>query len=158
MRLCLRLFSPVAVGERLVCLADGIKAPKEGRKMPAVKLLHQQSRSNTKPEHIMGHSFQAVSLLVQAPAGHVAAVPLVSRIHEGLVWSNRDTRTLLDKLALLLFSLAGIIDRKLLLVADNSAPVAALLLPARGLSHINLLCNSNRVTTQRQPDPGSVRP
>ena len=30
------------------------------------------------------------------------------------VWSNRDTRTLLDKLALLLFSLAGIIDRKLL--------------------------------------------
>ena len=45
-RLCLRLFQPVAVGERLVCLADGIKAPKEGRKMPAVKLLHQQSASN----------------------------------------------------------------------------------------------------------------
>ena len=117
-RLCLRLFQPVAVGERLVCLADGIKAPKEGRKMPAVKLLHQQSASNSKPEYIMGHSFQAVSLLVQGPAGHVAAVPLVSRIHEGLVWSNRDTRTLLDKLALLLFSLAGILDRKLLLVAD----------------------------------------
>ena len=117
-RLCLRLFQPVAVGERLVCLADGIKAPKEGRKMPAVKLLHQQSASNSKPEYIMGHSFQAVSLLVQGPAGHVAAVPLVSRIHEGLIWSNRDTRTLLDKLALLLFSLAGIVDRKLLLVAD----------------------------------------
>ena len=116
--LCLRLFQPVAVGERLVCLADGIKAPKEGRKMPAVKLLHQQSASNSKPEYIMGHSLQAVSLLVRGPAGHVAAVPLVSRIHEGLVWSNRDTRTLLDKLALLLFSLAGIIDRKLLLVAD----------------------------------------
>ena len=117
-RLCLRLFQPVAVGERLVCLADGIKAPKEGRKMPAVKLLHQQSASNSKPEYIMGHSFQAVSLLVQGPAGHVAAVPLVSRIHEGLVWSNRDTRTLLDKLALLLFALAAILDRKLLLVAD----------------------------------------
>jgi hypothetical protein len=85
-RLCLRLFQPVAVGGRLVCLADGIKAPKEGRKMPAVKLLHQQSASNSKPEYIMGHSLQAVSLLVQGPAGHVAAVPLVSRIHEGLVW------------------------------------------------------------------------
>ena len=117
-RLCLRLFEPVAVGERLVCLADGIKAPKEGRKMPAVKLLHQQSASNSKPEYIMGHSFQAVSLLVQGPAGNVAAVPLVSRIHEGLIWSNRDMRTLLDKLASLLFSLAGIVDRKLLLVAD----------------------------------------
>ena len=117
-RLCLRLFQPFAVGERLVCLADGIKAPKEGRKMPAVKLLHQQSASNSKPEYIMGHSFQVVSLLVQGPAGHVTAVPLVSRIHEGLVWSNRDTRTLLDKLTLLLFSLAGILDHKLLLVAD----------------------------------------
>ena len=117
-RLCLRLFEPVAVGKHLVCLADGIKAPKEGRKMPAVKLLRQQSESNSKPEYIMGHSFQAVSLLVQGAGGQVAAVPLVSRIHEGLVWSNRDTRTLLDKLALLLFSLAGILDRKLLLVAD----------------------------------------
>jgi len=66
----------------------------------------------------MGHSFRPSVLLVRGSAGHVAAVPLVSRIHEGLVWSNRDTRTLLDKLALLLFSLAGIIDRKLLLVAD----------------------------------------
>jgi hypothetical protein len=28
--------------------------------MPAVKLLHQQSESNTKPEFIMGHSLQAV--------------------------------------------------------------------------------------------------
>ena len=44
---------------------------------------------------------------------------MVSRIHEGMVWSNRDTRTLLDKLALLVFSLAGILDRKLLLVADT---------------------------------------
>ena len=117
-RLCLVLFQPFLVGSRLVCLADGIKAPKEGRKMPAVKLLHQQSASNSKPEYIMGHSFQAVSLLVQGPGGQVAAVPMVSRIHEGLVWSNRDTRTLLDKLAVLLFSLAGILDRKLLLVAD----------------------------------------
>ena len=62
----MRLFEPIAVGGRLVCLADGIKAPKEGRKMPAVKLLHQQSASNSKPDYIMGHSFQAVSLLVRA--------------------------------------------------------------------------------------------
>jgi hypothetical protein len=66
-RLCLRFFEPVAVGERLVCLADGIKAPKEGRKMPAVKLLHQQSASNSKPEYIMGHSFQAVSIRATTP-------------------------------------------------------------------------------------------
>jgi hypothetical protein len=56
-RLCPKLFRPYRVGPRLVCLADGIKAPKEGRKMPAVKRLDQQSASNFKPEYIMGHSF-----------------------------------------------------------------------------------------------------
>ena len=69
--------------------------------MPGVKLLHQQSESNTKPEYIMGHSLQAVSLLVQAAAS-VFAVPLAIRIHEGVVWSNRDRRTLLDKMLALL--------------------------------------------------------
>jgi hypothetical protein len=51
---------------RLVLVGDGIKIPKRGKKMPAVKLLHQQSESNTKPEYIMGHSLQAVGLLVHA--------------------------------------------------------------------------------------------
>jgi hypothetical protein len=102
----LRLFSsPVHVNGRLVLVGDGIKAPKRGRKMPAVKLLHQQSESNTKPEYIMGHSMQAVGLLVHA-AQSVFSVPLAARIHEGLVWSNRDRRTLLDKMLGLLDILA----------------------------------------------------
>ena len=89
--------SPVRVNGRLVLVGDGVKIPKRGKKMPAVKLLYQQSESNTKPEYIMGHSLQAVSLLVHA-AQSVFAVPLAARIHEGLVWSNRDQRTLLDKM------------------------------------------------------------
>jgi len=118
LRLCLTLFRPFEVNSRLVLLADGIKAPKEGRKMPGVKLLHQQSAGNTKPEYIMGHSMQAISLLVHGAAGQVAAVPLVSRIHEGLVFSNRDSSTLLDKLVALLRSLAGVCERRVLLIAD----------------------------------------
>ena len=98
----LRLFpQPLRINGRCVVVGDGIKIPKRGRKMPAVKLLHQQSESNTKPEYIMGHSLQAVSVLVQAAAS-VFAVPLAMRIHEGLVWSNRDRRTLLDKMLALL--------------------------------------------------------
>ena len=57
--------------------------------------------SNTKPEYIMGHSLQAVSILVHAAAS-LFAVPLAIRIHEGLVWTNRDRRTLLDKMLALL--------------------------------------------------------
>lgn len=105
-KLVLRLFpNPVRVNGRRVLVADGIKVGKAGRQMPGVKLLHQESDSNTKPEYIMGHSLQAVSLLVHA-AQSVFAVPLAARIHEGLVWSNRDRRTLLDKLLGLLDILA----------------------------------------------------
>ena len=88
---------------RLVLVGDGIKVAKSGKKMPAVKKLHQESESNTKPEFIMGHSCQAVGILVQGLQS-VAAIPLTARIHEGLVFSNRDTRTLLDKMVELLGS------------------------------------------------------
>lgn len=47
-RLCLVLFRPFQVGSRLVCIADGIKAPKEGNAhawceilAPAVSQQHQ---------------------------------------------------------------------------------------------------------------------
>jgi hypothetical protein len=87
-----------------VLVGDGIKIPKAGRKMPGVKKLHQESDSNTKPEYIFGHSCQAVAVLTQALSS-VFALPLACRIHEGTVFSNRDHRTLLDKMVLLLDSL-----------------------------------------------------
>ena len=92
------------VNGRPVLVGDGIKVAKAGRKMPGVKKLHQQSESNSKPEYIFGHSCQAVALLTQALSS-VFAVPLACRIHEGTVFSNRDQRTLLDKMILLIDSL-----------------------------------------------------
>ncbi len=72
----LRLFSrKVEVNGRLVLVGDGIKIAKQGKKMPGVKLLHQSSQANTKPTYIMGHSFQAVSVLVEAGDGVVAVPP-----------------------------------------------------------------------------------
>jgi hypothetical protein len=92
------------VNGRPVLVGDGIKVAKSGRKMPGVKKLHQQSESNTKPEYIFGHSCQAVAVLAQALSS-VLAIPLACRIHEGVVFSNRDKRTLLDKMILLIDSL-----------------------------------------------------
>ena len=90
---------------RLVLIGDGIKLAKTGRKMPAVKKLHQQSTNNTKPEFIYGHSCQAIALLVGCSRSFFA-LPLTCRIHEGLVFSNRHTKSLLDKMVGLVRSLA----------------------------------------------------
>lgn len=105
-QLVLTLFTNNAtrINGRIILIGDGIKIPKQGKKMPAVKSLHQESESNSKPEYIMGHSYQAVSLLVKSCGTHVA-VPLTKRIHEGLVFSNRCKQTLLDKMIQLIFNL-----------------------------------------------------
>jgi len=103
------------VNGRLIILGDGVKAPKEGRKMPSVKSLHQDSESNSKAEYIMGHSFQALCLLTTS-LGYFFATPIVSQIHEGIVESNRDKRTLLDKMVIMLNSLG--ITQQFYLVAD----------------------------------------
>jgi len=58
-----------------VLVADGKNIAKSGRKMPGVKSLFQHSESNTKPAFIMGHSAQAVSVLVTAGRSTLA-VPL----------------------------------------------------------------------------------
>jgi hypothetical protein len=118
MKLALRLYSPVTFHGFTVLIADGLKVAKEGKKMPAVKSLHQESQDNSKPAFIMGHSFQALGLLVKAGLGQFFCVPLVSRIHEGLVWSNRDKRTLLDKLVGLFFHIAEHVPQKAILIAD----------------------------------------
>jgi hypothetical protein len=115
-KIVLRCFPGVLrINGRIVLLGDGIKVPKEGKKMPAVKCLHQESESNTKPDFIMGHSFQSISLCVSA-CKSTFAVPLASRIHEGVVFSNHDQRTLLDKMVGLLSSLT--ISQPFYFVAD----------------------------------------
>ena len=136
-----------------VLVGDGIKVPKSGRKMPGVKKLHQESDSNTKPEYIFGHSCQAVAVLTQA-LSTVFAVPLVCRIHEGVVFTNRDKRTLMDKMILLIDSLG--MSEPFYFVADayyaNGKIVRGLL--ATG-SHLVTRIRSNSVAFfPATPPPG----
>jgi hypothetical protein len=123
--------------------------------MPAVKLLHQESDSNTKPEYIMGHSLQAVSLLARA-ADSVFAVPLAARIHEGLVWSNRDRRTLLDKMLKLLGIVS--IGQPFYFVADAyyaAGKIVSGLLAQN--NHLVTRVKSNAVAYRPPPQPPAKR-
>jgi hypothetical protein len=145
------------VNGRPVLVGDGIKVAKAGRKMPAVKKLHQSSESNTKPRYIFGHSCQAVALLTQALSS-IFALPLACRIHEGVVFSNRDQRTLLDKMILLIESLG--LKEPFYFVADAYY--------ASGKIVRGLLANGNHLITRVKsnsvawfpappPPPGSPR-
>jgi hypothetical protein len=78
---------------------------------------------------------QVISLLAGGPAAHAAAVPLAARIHEGIVWSNRDQRTLLDKLVLLFLPIAKTLGQPVLLVADAYYASRKIILPLLAAGH-----------------------
>ena len=113
-------------------------------------------------EYIMGHSFQALSLLVHAAGGQVAAVPLTSRIHEGLVFSNRDSRTLLDKLVALLLSITLIWNKPVVLVADAYYASGKVITPLlKNGHHLVTRAKTNAVAYLSAPkvsNPGKGRP
>lgn len=92
------------VNGRCIVVGDGIKIGKEGKKMPGVKWLHQDSESNSKAEYIMGHSIQVAAILAQG-LRTCFAIPLIGEIHEGIRFSCKDSRTLLDKMFSMLVEL-----------------------------------------------------
>lgn len=158
-RWCHDIFPPCTVGTYRVWIADGLKAPKEGRKMPAVKKLHQESANNSKPEFIFGHSFQCISLLTQTAQGFVAAVPLLARICEGVVWTNRDKRTQLDRLVELFLSLSRSIDAAVVLLADAYYATGKVILPLLAAGHhLVTRARNNAVAYRPAPKPKRPRP
>lgn len=67
---------------RLVLIGDHTKVPKDGRRMPAVATLHQDSETSSKPSFFRGHHWGAIALLVRARDKYFAT-PLWASIHEG---------------------------------------------------------------------------
>jgi hypothetical protein len=138
------------VGPYEVYVADGLKVAKEGKKMPGVKKLHQASENNSKPRYTMGHSLQSISILIQNVQKRVAAVPLVTRIHEGVVGSPSDRRTLLDKLVELFNEIVPPGSHPALLVADAYYASRKVILPLMQNGHQLLTrVRSNAVAYQK---------
>ena len=83
-----------------VYLGDGIKVSKEGRKMPGVKRLHQESENVTKAEWIRGHYFGAITLLLEA-GSCLFAVPVTFELQDGIKTTKDDKSTVVDKMSAL---------------------------------------------------------
>ena len=69
----------VKMGDAFIIVGDGVKQFKEGRKMPGVKRLHQESEDSSKGEYIWGHLFGGLGILAEA-AKKSFCIPLVAQI------------------------------------------------------------------------------
>jgi len=68
---------------RYILIGDGVQASKEGRKMPGVKKLHQQSDNSSKGEYIHGHLYGGLGILM-GNAEKIYSVLLSARLHDGI--------------------------------------------------------------------------
>jgi len=66
-----------------VQVTDGVKVIKEGRRIPAVKRLHQESGNSAKPEYINGHLYGAVGVLAEANE-KTYCIPIACEIQDGM--------------------------------------------------------------------------
>jgi hypothetical protein len=74
---------PYKINDRLVLLADHTKTPEDGRKIPAVSTLHQDSETASKPSFFRGHHWGCIAMLMKG-YNKFFATGLYAQIHEGL--------------------------------------------------------------------------
>jgi hypothetical protein len=77
----------------VVLVGDGMKQAKEGRRMPGVKKLHQESENVSKGGYIFGHLFGAIGILAGTPQKWFC-LPLFMNLQDGvktiLGWRKAD--------------------------------------------------------------------
>lgn len=93
--LCVKTHAPVYKEDGMTILVgDGVKQPKEARKMPGVKKMYQESENSSKPEYIFGHLFGAVGALA-GNSKKLFCIPLSLKIHDGIKlirsWDKNET-------------------------------------------------------------------
>ena len=154
LKLCFKIFRPICVDGYMVLLGDGIKVPKEGKKMPAVKLMHQSSQSNSKAEYINGHYLQVLSLAVNTRAGNIAAVPLIARIHDGVIFSNRTKKTVINRFGGIVKDASDAAETPAIVVADSYYANKAMIEEVSGIScHLISRVAHNTVANFPAPQP-----
>ncbi len=138
-----------SVAGRVVLLGDHTKQPKDGRRMPGVTTLHQDSETSSKPSFFRGHHWACLSLLGQTH-GKRFALPLWAEIHPDDTQDSRATR--LVNVAVKIALRRGL---PIFLVLDAFfavGPVFAAAAASHGALHILTRAKKN-VVAYRQPPP-----
>ena len=82
------------IGGYTVLIGDGVKRASDGRYMPCMKKMVQESENSTKPTFVHGHLFGAVGVLIGS-AKKSFCLPLSIRLHDGIQavegWSSQES-------------------------------------------------------------------
>lgn len=125
----LRQQQTATVEGRAVLLGDHTMTSKDGRRMPGVVTLHQDSETQSKPTYFRGHYWGALGLLI-GPFAPSFCLPLSLRLHQGFrhlrqgTSADQDPQTLATRLVQMALDFAGEQNLPCLLVLDAFFSVA----------------------------------
>jgi len=115
-----------------VLIGDHTMTAKDGRCMPGVVTLHQESETQSKPNYFRGHFWGAIGLLIGTAAASFC-LPLSLRIHQGFKHLRQQDRadkhpeTSATRLVQMALDFALAQDQRCILVLDAFFSVAAVL-------------------------------
>lgn len=150
------------VNGRLVLVGDHTKVPKDGRKMPAVTTLHQDSETGSKPSYFRGHHWGCVGMVTKV-CGRFLATPLWATIQEGL--ENIDKSRCISK-TIQMIQMAGRISttmgRSSYLVLDAYFSVGSVFIEASmllndGKQVIHILTRAKKNIVAFHPAPKATK-
>ena len=75
--------SLLKVDGKYVFAGDGVKQSKEGKRIPGVKRLHQESENSAKSDYIWGHLFGGIGAVTGAGSKSFC-IPLALMLHDGI--------------------------------------------------------------------------
>ena len=117
-------YAPVhTFNDRVLLLGDGVKRSAEGRFMPAVKRLHQESEDSSKGEYIFGHMLGGLGIVIGT--NHLVSCPICMTIQDGLkstaTWEGSDHRSEIHEVQTVqnAYHAATLIGHNSLLVLDR---------------------------------------
>jgi hypothetical protein len=128
---------------RCVLLGDHTHVSKEGRRMPGVVTIHQESETQSKPSYFRGQCWGALGIVVGSLATPFC-LPLGLRIHQGWKHLGRVedkstcTQTLANRLVLMALDFAMAQGRPSILVLDAFFSVASVFLLANAVWSVKL--------------------
>jgi hypothetical protein len=139
-------------GERIVLLGDHTKHAKDGRKMPQVATLHQDSETSSKPSYFRGHHWGALCLLTRRGSKHFGT-PLWAEIHRDDAASSRAVRPVEAAI-----EIAQDLGKSALLVLDAFFSAGPVFLAAARSGVVDILTRAKKsVVAYRPPEPATRR-
>lgn len=110
-----------------ILVGDHTKIPKDGRKIPSVATLHQESETSSKPSFFRGHNWGCISMLT-GTSKKLFSTPLWAQIHQpvNLKGVDEEYEPMTTRMVSMAFEVVKTLETNIILVLDaffSAAPV-----------------------------------